>query len=75
MFLISSSIILLSGFAIVFNINNLTNFICLLCFANLYLIYGSINPFKKNKLLDYYLATIIYNIILILYYKHESTKL
>ena len=66
-FLISLPIILLSILLIIFNIKNLTNFIYLLCFANLYLIYGNIILLKKNKLANLYLATIIYNLILIFY--------
>jgi ABC-type uncharacterized transport system permease subunit len=63
--LISSSIVLLSAFAIISNVSNFSNFIYLLCFANLYLIYGNLNLLTKNKLENHYLATIIYNFILI----------
>ena len=66
-YLISLPIILLSILLIIFNINNLTSFIYLLCFANLYLIYGNIILLKRNKLANLYLATIIYNFILIFY--------
>ena len=65
--IISFPIILLSLLLIIYNINNLNNFIYLLCFANFYLIYGNIILLKKDKLANYYLATIIYNLILIFY--------
>jgi len=66
-FLIASPIIILSGITIISSISNITNFIYLLFFAILYLIYGNIIFLKKNKLVDYYLATIIYHLILIFY--------
>ena len=66
-FLISLPIIFLSILLIIFNISNLTSFIYLLCFANLYLIYGNIILLKRNKLANLYFATIIYNFILIFY--------
>jgi len=65
--LIASSIILLSGYTIISNINNFTNFFYFLLIANLYLIYGNITLIKKDKLINYYFATIIYNFILIFY--------
>ena len=65
--LTTSSMILLSGFTIISNINNFSNFFYFLLIANLYLLYGNIILIKKYKSINYYLATIIYNFILIFY--------
>ena len=65
--LITSSMILLSVFIIISNFDSFLSFFYFLLIANLYLLYGNIILIKKHKFLNYYLATIIYNFILIFY--------
>ena len=65
--LITSSMILLSGFIIITNFDRFLSIFYFLLIANLYLLYGNIILIKKYKFINYYLATIIYNFILIFY--------